>query len=92
MMIFGRFRISFNRVGAAPLVWSIAQLSDGGEPLFELAVAAIGIDGAKVVSVYAPKPTPDDEDGQPSAYLVVRGHLTLDESGVALISPEVADQ
>lgn len=83
--VTGRFRLSFNRAGAAPLVWSVALLDDLDGPVWDLAVRNLGITGCQVVTVYAPKPTPDDEDGHPSAYLVTRGRLTVDETGVALI-------
>ena len=83
--VTGRFRLSFNRSGAAPLVWSIALLDDLDGPVWDLAVTSVGVNGCPIATVYAPKATPDDEDGQPSAYLVTRGRLTVDESGVALI-------
>lgn len=90
MTITGRFRLSFNRAGAAPLVWSVSPLDDEGRPIFELAVRCIGLNGVYVVTEYVPKPTPDAEDGQPSAYLLTRGTLTVDESGVVLIKSESA--
>lgn len=69
--IVGTFRLSFNRHGAAPLVWSIAT------DHFELAVASFELD-APTRPVYQPKATPDDEDGKPSAWLEVTGVLTVD--------------
>lgn len=84
----GLFRLSYNRAGAAPLIWSIAPLDKDGVPIVDIAVAGFSIDGARVASVYQPKATPDDEDGKPSAYLVVEGTLTIDASGVGAIRPE----
>ena len=86
MTLEGVFRISFNRHGAAPLVWSVAPLDGNGNPIMDIAVRAIGLDRVKVATMYAPKATSDDEDGQPSAYLVAAGTLTVDESGVALLT------
>lgn len=71
MMCKGTFRVHFNRHGAAPLVWSVATDS------WELAIAELVIDGAEVRTVYRPKPTPDDEDGKPSAWLEVTGVLAV---------------
>jgi hypothetical protein len=64
----GRFRVYFNRHGAAPLVWCVAT------DHWELAVAAVDI-RAPVLTVYIPKATPDHEDGRPSAWLEVTGAL-----------------
>lgn len=64
------FRVYFNRHQAAPLVWCIATDS------LEIAVATLTID-APVTTVYKPKPTPDDEDGKPSAWLEVTGVLVI---------------
>lgn len=89
MTITGLFRLSFNRAGAAPLVWSIAPLDENGMPICDIAVRMIGMAGVYVVTEYAPKETPDDEDGRPSAYLITRGTLTVDESGAALIKAAV---
>lgn len=55
-------RLHFNRHGAAPLVWNVAT------PELEIAVKGF-TSGLPVVTVYAPKTTPDDEDGKPSAWL-----------------------
>lgn len=56
-------RLHFNRHGAAPLVWSIST----GE--FEVSVKSFRVHGVAIETVYAPKATPDDEDGKPSAWL-----------------------
>lgn len=88
MKLQGLFRISFNRHGAAPLVWSICPLKDG-VPTMDIAVRGIGLEGVRVATVYAPKAAPDEEDGRPSAYLVAKGDLSIDEFGVALITPSV---
>jgi hypothetical protein len=89
MNITGRFRLSFNRHGAAPLVWSVSPLDESGAPTIDIAVRAFGLDGVRVVTVYAPKETSDENDGKPSAYLVTEGELSVDESGVAMIKPIV---
>ena len=81
MKVTGHFRIYFNRHGAAPLVWCVATEQ------WELAVAAIDI-RAPVRTVYAPKSTPDDEDGRPSAWLEVTGVLTMTASCARIEAPE----
>jgi len=58
-----KLRLHFNRHGAAPLVWSIST----GD--FEVAVKGFLVFGVAIETVYAPKATPDDEDGKPSAWL-----------------------
>src|SRR5687768_251505 len=67
----GRFRVHFNRHGAAPLVWCVAT------DAWELAVSEVRFQGVRITSVYRPKQTPDDEDGRPSAWFEVSGKLTL---------------
>lgn len=76
--ISGSFRVYFNGHQAAPPVWCVA-LGD----TFELAVTAVEIT-APVRTVYAPKATPDDEGGRPSAWLEVSGTLTVDGSSVRI--------
>lgn len=80
MKATGKFRVYFNRHGAAPLVWCVA--ADG----WELAVAVVAID-ALVVTTYQPKPTPDDEDGKPSAWLEVEGELEVRGSTARIRRP-----
>ena len=70
MTATGRFRLHFNRHGAAPLVWCVA--TDG----WELAVSSVVV-MAPLRTVYRPKETPDDDDGKPSAWLEVDGVLTV---------------
>jgi len=70
LVLRGTFRVYFNRHQAAPLVWCI------GTDSFEIAVASLAID-APVAMVYKPKPTSDDEDGKPSAWLEVTGVLVI---------------
>lgn len=79
----GAWRVYFNHHAAAPRVWCIAPLTDG----FEFAVRSVVI-LTRVDTVYAPKPTPDHEDGKPSAWLVARGRLTVDVDGNATIGDE----
>ncbi len=78
----GCYRLYFNRHGAAPLVWCVAP--DGGG--WELAVKSVEIT-APCATVYTAKPTPDDEDGQPSAWIRVEGVLTVDADGHATVGP-----
>lgn len=92
MTIFvGRMRLHFNRHSAAPLVWTIAALGerpgDSEHPativvLYEIAVAGIEC-STPITTHYAPKSTPDDEDGKASAWLETEGILTIvDRDGV----------
>lgn len=84
----GRFRVHFNRAGAAPLVWCVASI-DGQ---WEIAVREVTING-HARTVYAPKSTSDDEDGKPSAWISVDGRLDVLVDGRALISAlDGADQ
>jgi hypothetical protein len=78
----GRWRVYFNRHGAAPLVWCVAP-DEGG---WELAVPRVLI-LTFASTVYQPKATPDDEDGRPSAWFVVDGTLEVMASGLARIVP-----
>lgn len=75
----GQIRLSFNRHGAAPLVWCVS-VADA----WEIAVRSIVI-RCETRSVYEPKATPDDEDGKPSAWFTCFGRLTVDEYGIATI-------
>jgi hypothetical protein len=74
----GKFRIHFNRHGAAPLVWCVA--TDG----WELAVSEVRW-STPARTVYRAKSTPDDEDGKPSAWLETSGTLRV-EGGIATIT------
>lgn len=76
----GRWRVYFNKHGAAPLVWCIASEQAPG---WELAVADILIT-TEAQTVYRPKATPDDEDGRPSAWLAVEGKLIVVASGASI--------
>ncbi len=76
----GRFRIYFNRHGAAPLVWCVANDD------WELAVSAVEV-AAPVRTVYAPKATPDDVDNKPSAWLESEGELTVVASRARIEAP-----
>lgn len=81
MLVAGRgtFRVHFNRHGAAPLVWCVAN------DAWELAVSSIEV-LVPMRTVYRPKATADDDDGKPSAWLEVTGVLTVVGSS-ARISP-----
>lgn len=76
----GRFRIYFNRHGADGRAWCVAAESGA----WELAVKSWSA-VVPIASCYAPKATPDDEDGRPSAWIAVEGVLTVSESGHATI-------
>jgi hypothetical protein len=76
----GSWRVYFNRHGAADRPWCVAPDAGG----WEVAVTSVGIFGT-AVTAYFPKATPDDEDGRPSAWIAVDGHLTVRDSGHASI-------
>lgn len=76
----GRWRVYFNRHGAAGRPWCIAPEVGG----WEVAVSSVGI-STVAETVYHPKATPDDEDGRPSAWIAVDGHLTVHVTGHASI-------
>lgn len=76
----GKLRVYFNRHGAAPLMWCVAP-DEGG---WEVAVASVGI-SAIAETVYRPKPTADEDDGKPSAWIAVEGQLTVFPTGHASI-------
>ncbi len=59
----GELRLHFNRHGAAPLVWGLSTKN------FEIAIKGFRVYSVAIETVYAPKATPDDEDGIPSAWL-----------------------
>ncbi len=77
----GRWRIYFNRHGAAGLPWCVAPDAGG----WEIAVAEVRIDGA-ARTVYQAKATPDDEDERPSGWVAVEGALTVLSCGAATIT------
>jgi hypothetical protein len=92
----GRFRLHFNRHGAAPLVWIVAALpprvpvgTEHPEPLWELALESVFV-AAPIATVYRAKVTPDDDDGRPSARLEVTGVLTVEGSRARIERPAVA--
>ena len=72
MTVLGKWRVYFNREGAHPLMWCISP--ENGE--WELAVPQVRIEAA-CATVYKAKPTPDAEDGKPSAWIAVEGQLTV---------------
>ncbi len=84
MTIYGKWRVYFNRHGAAPLMWCVSPVAGG----WELAIASIGIN-VHAMTVYRPKPIADEDDGKPSAWIEAQGQLTILESGHASIgSPD----
>lgn len=76
----GIWRVYFNRHGAAGRPWCIAPDAGG----WEVAVSSVSI-STVAETVYRPKPTPDDEDGRPSAWIAVDGYLTVHLTGHATI-------
>lgn len=85
MTQIGLWRIYFNRLQAAPLVWCVALVDwRGGDVAWELAVAHVEwrVPGK---TVHRPKPVADDEDGMPSAWVECEGRLELGADGVARI-------
>lgn len=81
MTAVGRFRVYFNRHGAAPLTWCVAPDDGGG---WEMSVRSVEI-VAPARTVYQPKIAPDEDDGRPSAWIAVDGRLTVAASGHATI-------
>lgn len=80
--IAGTWRVYFHRLNPDGLPWCVAPDAGG----WEIAVANVAID-APSSTVYAPKATPDDEDGRPSAWIAVTGVLTVNAAGQARIAP-----
>ena len=83
MKQYGDWRVYFNRHGAAPLMWCVSPL-DGA---WEIAVQRVMICAASKTD-YEPKPTADEDDGKPSAWISVTGWLDICETGYALIGDE----
>ena len=82
MTTTGKFRIYFNRHGAAPLMWCVSP-EDGS---WEIAVRDVGIGiGVLAHTMYRPKATADEDDGKPSAWIAVEGQLTVLMGGFATI-------
>ena len=80
MTTTGKFRIYFNRHGAAPLMWCVSP-EDGS---WEIAVRDVQI-ATLADTVYKPKATADEDDGKPSAWIAVEGQLTVLMGGFATI-------
>lgn len=76
----GTWRVYFNRHKTIGVPWCIAPDAGG----WEIAVASFSID-AYSEGVYRPKPTPDEDDGRPSAWISATGQLTVLASGHATI-------
>lgn len=81
MTMLGQWRVYYNRHGAEPLMWCISPV-DGG---WELAVASVHFAGVNAGAVYRKKPTADEDDGKPSAWIECEGQLTVLDSGHASI-------
>lgn len=89
MSCIGTFRIYFNRMQAAPLVWCVARMKEfGGPPFaeFEIAVPAIEI-SVPVRTKFKPKITPDADDGIPSAWIEATGRLIVDGQNTRIVEP-----
>lgn len=84
MKASGKFKIYFATHNVAPLVWCV-QLIAGTDPLWEVAVRAVGFTGVVVETMYQRNKPPDDEDGKPSAWLEATGELEVLEDGCAVI-------
>jgi hypothetical protein len=76
----GKFRLYFNRHGAAPLVWCVS-CPDGA---WVIAVKGYCI-SSELWSAYTLKHTPGDEGGKPSAWLETIGQLEI-RDGIACIN------
>ena len=68
----GKWRVYFNRHGAAPLMWCVSP-DDGS---WEIAVRSVQI-ATIAETIYKAKATPDEDDGKPSAWIAVEGQLTV---------------
>lgn len=86
LMFSGIWRVSFNRHGAAPRVWSIWPEPTSLHPGWELAVCSVRIT-APSQTWYEPKATSDENDGIASAWIQVEGPLRVFEDGTAIIGP-----
>jgi hypothetical protein len=82
MLGVGAWRLYFNRHGAVGLPWCVAPDSGG----WELAVSGIDVQ-VPSETVFAPKATPDDEDGRPSAWIACAGRLTITAGVAAIATP-----
>lgn len=76
----GTWCIYFNRHGAEPLMWCISP--EAGD--WEIAVRDVEITGF-VMTVYRKKPTADEDDGKPSAWITASGMPTIGLDGEARI-------
>lgn len=79
-----KYRIYFNRHGAEPLMWCVSP-EDGS---WEIAVRDVEIHDVDVKTVYKPKPTADEDDGKPSAWIEASGSLDVRPGGIARICGE----
>lgn len=93
ILMSGVWRVSFNRHGAAPRVWSIGPAPSGlynanerPAPRWEIAVRHVSIT-APSHTWYEPKATADEDDGIASAWIQVEGLLRVLDDGTATIGP-----
>ena len=80
MTTTGTFRLHFNRHNAAPLVWCVATDD------WELSVKSVTVLADELRTVYRPKATADEDDGQPSAWLEVTGVLVVRDGNATIRS------
>lgn len=80
MVLTGKFRVYFNRLGAEPLMWCVAPDAGG----WEIAVRDVQL-ATIAETVYRKKETADEDDGRPSAWFAVEGVLTVNAAGFATI-------
>lgn len=90
MTCTGTFRIYFNRMQAAPLVWCVAKLRLVGCPPFaiefEIAVPEIEI-LVPARTHFQSKTTADSDDGIPSAWIEVTGKLVVESMRARIEEP-----
>lgn len=79
----GRFRLYFNRHGAAPLLWCVSPV----DAAWEIAVASVTIH-TRCWTVYRPKETADEDDGRPSAWIECEGQLLIQSSRATIGDPQ----
>jgi hypothetical protein len=79
----GTWRVYYHRLNPEGLPWCVSPDAGG----FEIAVREVEI-YASSRGVHRPKPTADDEDGRPSAWIEVTGVLEVIEDGRATIKAD----
>ena len=81
LQYYGGMRLHFNRMHS-DRPWAIS-LENG----WEVTVRSLLTVDVGTSWTYVPKDVPDDEDGNPSAWVETWGHLQVDDDGRATISP-----